>query len=721
MRAAGSPTALENVLVVELGSRVAAGACGSLLAQLGAEVVLVEPAAAAATGKWGHRGQFAAGKRSLRETGPADRSTLCELLNRADVIVASSDADPACLDLLGNAGAGTIVCDITAYGTSSAPLGQAASEWQVQAAAGIVDTTGLSGGAPLPVPFPVVEMMTGGYAATAIVAAVRARSTAAGTGQRIDMALYDCAFVSLATFLPKPLTGDNAPIGRVGNRHPLIAPWNVYRAKDGWVLICVGSDAQWQRLCGLIRCPELRADPRTLTTADRVRAVDFVDGVVQAWVGAQSLDGCVVTLNAADIACGAVATIDGFPREANLDHRGMIRPLVDPMTGQTVAVAGSPLRMSRSPGRHPLTVPAVDGDRQAVQATMRTRRLPQSHSAGAGAQELPLAGIRILEIGHYTTIPLCTRLLASLGAEVIKIEPPEGEATRAWPPTHDGQGVFFSYMNSDKRSLVLDLRRSEDSAVLKALVRGADMLVENLKPGALARRGFSAEALAQLNERLIYCSVSGFGADSLYAGRPAYDSVIQAMSGVMDGLRAEGVPLKTGISCADLAGGQMAVLALVAALLFRDRTGQGQAIDLSMQDIAAWLTQTAWNGAMPHDRAPSVLACRDGHLLVEADGTEVDRLREEVAGLDRTTAARALSARGHAATAVATVPEVAAAPATRNRGLWFTAEAFGERWPLLANPMRLLGTPPHVRRPMPALGADTAAILGMLAEGGAAQ
>src|SRR5690606_32171368 len=180
-----------------------------------------------------------------------------------------------------------------------------------------------------------------------------------------------------------------------------------------------------------------------------------------------------------------------------------------------------------------------------------------------------------------------TRHMGALGAEVIKIEPPEGEATRGWLPAHDGQGYFFTYMNSDKRSIVLDLRREADAAHLRELITGADVLMENLKPGALARRGFPAQEIAAINPRLVYCAVSGFGHDSLYAGRPAYDSVIQAMSGVMDIVRSAGVPVKTGISIADLLGAEAALLGVLAALEHREVTGEGQFVDISMQDISA--------------------------------------------------------------------------------------------------------------------------------------
>ena len=144
-----------------------------------------------------------------------------------------------------------IVCDVTAYGRTGPRAGQPGSEWQIQALSGIIETTGMVDGAPVPIPLPIVEFMTGVYAAASVIAALRVRREP-GAGQAIDMALYDCAFSAMATFLPRPLAGSKEPIRRAGNRHAMIAPWNVYKARDGWILICVGSDAQWRRLCEIM-------------------------------------------------------------------------------------------------------------------------------------------------------------------------------------------------------------------------------------------------------------------------------------------------------------------------------------------------------------------------------------------------------------------------------------------------------------------------------------
>ena len=720
--------ALEGTTVVELGARVGAGVCGSLLAQLGAETVLVEAPAREgfAASKWRHRPQAAAGKLSVRPDpdDPADLEMLRRLIARADVVIASPDVDGPMAAAVAEAADmdRAVVCNITAYGSDGPRAGLPDTEWQVQARAGVIETTGMADGPPVPIPLPLIEYQTGLYAAAAVVAALRVRRLS-GAGQLIDVALYDCAFAAMATFLPKPLTGSDEPVRRAGNHHAMISPWNVYRAKDGWILICAGSDAQWRRLCEIMGRPDA-AEGRLARIADRVRLRGEVDAIVEGWTRDRTLADCAAALGEAAIASGAVASVDPHPVDANLDHRGMLRRFTDPVSGRDLVLPGSCLRMSVTPGLAPGRIPAQDADRHRVR---RLAGAPAPASVGGATAVQPLAGIRVIEIGHYTTAPLSTRHMAALGAEVIKIEPPEGEATRGWLPAQRGQGYFFTYMNSDKRSVTLDLSSEEGAASLERLLAGADVLIENLKPGALARRGFSAERLAWINPRLVYCAVTGFGHDSLYAGRPAYDSVIQAVSGIMDVVRHDGVPVKTGISSADLLGGQAALLGVLAALEHRDRTGLGQVVDISMQDVAAWATEPAWNGGKADLPLLSLVRCSDGYCLAEA-GTEALRRMVGIAGADGLSAALSrrelsdmLAAAGMPAAPVLSVQEVVAAPQTRARGLFFQALADGESWPLMASPLRLSATPPQVRRPMPPLGRDNEAVLRQPAGGAPAE
>lgn len=676
---------LGGVTVLELGVRIGASVAGSALAQLGATVVFVELAAAGGLqSKFSCREQFAAGKLSLLpdQGDAADQRLLRGLAASCDVVLLSSDLDPQESRTLRGAAAGAVVCDITAFGATGPLAGRPCSDAQVQALSGILGCTGTPASGPTPIPLPLVEHMAGLYAAGAVLCALRQRRTD-GFAQAVEISLYDVAFAAMTSFLAPAFEGQAQAATRVGNRHTMAAPWNVYRAADGWLLLCAGSDEQWRRICRLIGRQALADDPAYAQNADRVARVAEVDAIVQAWVEQRSVDECIERFGGLGLPCGPVATMDGHPREANLVHRGMVRETQDPVTGRTVKMPGSPFRMSRSGGRALLRIPAPDADRAEI-----TRLATGSRAAGWAREcnerrsvQRPLAGIRVLEIGHYTTVPIAARTLASLGAEVIKIEPAEGEAVRRWPPMRNGQGIFFTFQNSDKKSVCLDLETQEGRALLVRLVASADILVENLRPGALARKSFSPAEVERINPRLVFCSISGFGAESLYPGRAAFDTVIQAMSGLMDVTHVDGMPLKTGPSSADILGAACGFVAMVAALEHRDASGRGQYVDLSMQDVAAWATQTAWNGA-PRPPLPAVIAQGQGHVLGE----------------------------GSEAVPVLAVHEVLAATQTRERGLWFRAEIDGASFPLLAVPLRLLGTPAIVREPGPPLGRDTAEI-----------
>lgn len=708
--AATGAAPLPRLLVAECGERIGVAACGSLLAQLGAEVVLIEPRQRRAAHKWCNRPVTAAGKRSVALDPHAahDAPLLDELLRCSDVVLLSSDVSPAPVR---DWHPQQIVCDITAFGTTGPLAGLPYSDALVQAASGIADTTGDPAGSPTPVGFPILEFCTGIYAAAAVVAALRVRRLH-GFGQPIEIALFDCAVSTLSTFLPFHVVGE--VVTRAGNRHSLAAPWNAYRAADGWVLICTATDEHWRRLCATIRRPELGRAEGYATNAERVARRAEVDALVQQWVSTQTVRECIECLSAIEIACGPIVTVEQLARDENLLRRRMIRRVRDPSSGHEVAVPGSPLKASRSPGRAPDRIPRPDEDRAYIAALCETRMIAQPPFGSAEAAPRPLAGLRVIEIGQFTTAPLVARQLGALGAEVLKVESPGGEGSRGWPPGQGDQGYFFTFSNSDKRSLMLDLRDQRDKAAFRALLQTGDVLVENLKPGSLARLGFDAEQLAAINPRLVYCGVSGFGADSVYPGRPAFDTVVQAMSGFMDLTRVGGTPTKAGISAADIVGGEFALLAILAALEHRDRTGHGQALDISMQDVAAWVTQTTWNTAAAQSVA--AVRCADGFALVECEEAQLARglARHDVRfgsglaaaqGFPRTAFVALAQRAGFAAAPALSVTEVAESGQAGERQLIISSIGDdGRKWPLLNSPLRLKLTSPVVAKPIGKLG-----------------
>ena len=205
---------------------------------------------------------------------------------------------------------------------------------------------------------------------------------------------------------------------------------------------------------------------------------------------------------------------------------------------------------------------------------------------GSGRSSLPLTGMRVIDLTHMLAGPYCTWLLGALGADVVKVEiPGRGDFTRSIAPFLDGRSIYFLSVNRNKRSIALDLKHPDGRDVLLQLVRGADVLVENNRPGAMARLRLDYAALAPLNPRLVYASVSGFGQTGPYSSRPAFDAVIQAMSGLMSVTGEEGgAPVRVGASIGDITSGMFAVIGILSALQQRQRTGRGTHVDVAMLD-----------------------------------------------------------------------------------------------------------------------------------------
>jgi formyl-CoA transferase/CoA:oxalate CoA-transferase len=209
----------------------------------------------------------------------------------------------------------------------------------------------------------------------------------------------------------------------------------------------------------------------------------------------------------------------------------------------------------------------------------------------------PLDGYRVLDLSRILSGPFCTMVLGDFGAEVIKVERPgAGDDTRQWgPPFIGGESAYYLSINRNKRSVTVDLSQEAGRTIIYALARTSDVVIENFRPGTAERIGIGYERLRQENPRLVYCSISGFGQDGPYRDRPGYDALAQAMSGMMS-ITGDpgGSPMKHGMSIADIGAGMWAALAIVSALLARERTGEGQYIDISLLDAQlSWLTYVA--------------------------------------------------------------------------------------------------------------------------------
>jgi itaconate CoA-transferase len=220
----------------------------------------------------------------------------------------------------------------------------------------------------------------------------------------------------------------------------------------------------------------------------------------------------------------------------------------------------------------------------------------------------PLDGITVVSLEHAIAAPFCTRQLADLGARVIKVERPgAGDFARAYDERVDGLASHFVWVNRSKESLTLDLKQAEALAVLKTLLKTADVLVQNLAPGAAARMGLSASELHRTNPKLIVCDISGYGNDGPYRDKKAYDLLIQSEAGFLSVTGTPETPSKAGNSIADIAAGMYAYSNILAALLQCQQTGAGCSIDVSMlESLGEWMSYPmyyAYQGASPPSRS----------------------------------------------------------------------------------------------------------------------
>ncbi|WP_064685834.1 CaiB/BaiF CoA transferase family protein [Rhizobium bangladeshense] len=225
----------------------------------------------------------------------------------------------------------------------------------------------------------------------------------------------------------------------------------------------------------------------------------------------------------------------------------------------------------------------------------------------------PLEGVRVLELARILAGPWAGQTLADLGATVIKVESPEGDDTRRWGPPfiRDGDDVaaaYFHSCNRGKLSITADFNSVEDVDKLRALVANADVVIENFKVGGLKKFGLDYESLKAINPRLIYCSITGFGQTGPYAGRAGYDFIVQGMAGIMDLTgEPEREPQKIGVAFADIFTGLYSVIAIQAALILRNTTGEGQFIDMALLDSAVGVLANQAMNFLASGKAPTRL------------------------------------------------------------------------------------------------------------------
>ncbi|HEX5934800.1 MAG TPA: CaiB/BaiF CoA-transferase family protein [Pseudorhizobium sp.] len=382
----------------------------------------------------------------------------------------------------------------------------------------------------------------------------------------------------------------------------------------------------------------------------------------------------------------------------------------------------------------------------------------------------PLSGIRVIELARVLAGPWAGQMLADMGADVIKVENPEGgDDTRAWGPPFvegkDGENLSAAYYhatNRGKRSIAVDLKTPEGQDIVRRLAATADVVIENFKLGGLKKYGLDYESLKAINPKLVYCSITGFGQDGPYASLAGYDYIVQGMSGFMSITgEPDGQPMKSGVAIADIFTGIYAVSAIQAALIHAMRTGEGQLVDMALLDVMSAVlanqnmnylvsgtAPTRLGNAHPNISPYEVIPVADGHIILavgndgqfrrfcrilgcetmaddERFATNRARVanREEVRRLltaetGKWTKADLLAACGDNAVPagpINSIAEMFADPQIEARGMRLDLEAAdGTMIPSVRSPIVLSETPLAYHRPSPTLGEHTADVLAEL-------
>ena len=228
----------------------------------------------------------------------------------------------------------------------------------------------------------------------------------------------------------------------------------------------------------------------------------------------------------------------------------------------------------------------------------------------------PLSGIKVLDLTQMMAGPFCTMLLADMGADVIKIEKLDGDdIRRAGPPFINGESAAFLGINRNKRSISIDIGTTEGASVVRRMSETTDVLVQNMRPGTMDRKGLGYKALNELNSALIYCTISGFGTTGPYSNRPGFDLVAQAMSGLMSITGVPGgLPMRHGVPVTDLAAGIYGAFGILAAYINRLRTGEGQHVETSL--LESGIAYTIWESAIYFATGEPPGPVGSGHPLV---------------------------------------------------------------------------------------------------------
>lgn len=564
--------ALSNLVVLELSDTPGAAFAASLMADFGAQVFVCEPMDGTPLRKLGPEGGVL-WKILARNKKSVVLGDLKAALRTADVLITDRPTPPPAWENL-PARERPLLVEVFPTGADRPDLwnGIPRAEFAA-AAAGMMALTGEENGPAQQPEGPLADYLAGALASARAFGALRLTHLTGETAQPIAMALHQAVQRLIEWQLPVASTFGKAEVRR-GNSFPLNAGIaNMHRCKEGiYVAISAVTQVTAERLMQMIGGDALRTDPRFATSTARQKDLSVLYKIIDDWVGARTLAEVEAAAAASDVILGPVFTTTEILASQHMAARDSFTTL-DGVTMPSVLPLIEGVKTEvKSLG------PAIGADGNTV-----TRATPRV----APAMPAPVKRFKVLELGSVIAGPLAGSLLAELGGDVIKIEPPgAGDPLRQMGPKKNGMPLWFGVSARAKRCISLNLKHPDGKALFRRLLAEADVLVENNRPGVLDRLGFGWKDMQAINSRLIQLSISGFGQTGPLSAKPGFGKIAEGMSGIvsMTGERAKS-PLFVGFSLADASTGLFGVFAVMLALYRRDVLGaKGTRIDLALYE-----------------------------------------------------------------------------------------------------------------------------------------
>ena len=632
---ANKPKPLDGVTVLEISSGIAAALCGRMMADLGAEVVKLEiPPGGDCTRDWMfpppvdgvspawvyyNRGKQCVAIDVARCEGAA---AIADLAGRFDVLI--ENLPPGELaqykldyETLSKINPRLVMCSISPYGQTGPLASAPGDDTTAQALSALSHLTGNEDGSPVVLGQRYAEGVSAINALGATMAAMLYRDRT-GQGQYIDLALYESVLYLQETSLMQYVFTNGESIAfPTGAHRPGSMPCGMFRARDGYIVFTILQPQDWEWFITHIGHPEMAKHPHWSNVDNRFDDRYEIIPLIEQWLQTfPTRDEPVRLLLERHLLAGSVLRIDEAATHPQIQSRGVIEAVEVPGFGSvqlmklpfhfshaTVELASRIARFGEDNAAvlrkylgydnqkiETLTKAGILTDRRGTPADVVPNRAaaavkPSGQTQTRGKSKV-LGGIKILEITNYLAGPTCARILADMGAEVVKVEiPPIGDYMRRQMFVKDGMTGGYAWFNRGKQSVCIDIKRPEGAQIVLDMAPHFDVVVQNMTPGTLDKHGLSYAAFSKVNPRIVMCSISGYGQDGPYARLPGNDTCSQALAGVIQLTGNEdGSPVYSGIYLADMNGGMNGFAAIMTALYAREKTGLGQHIDLALSE-----------------------------------------------------------------------------------------------------------------------------------------